>query len=114
MAAIGSRGSDWRAPVIRKGSLHGTDALIEADDWINCKIPIYRVVLGIFFLERLGRFADRQMAERVGFEPTLLCSKPDFESGAFDHSATFPREAELYMAYLPFVGKIFTVSGVLR
>ena len=49
------------------------------------------------------------MAERVGFEPTLLCSKPDFESGAFDHSATFPREAELYLAYVSFVGKIFTV-----
>ena len=31
------------------------------------------------------------LAERVGFEPTLPeTGKPDFESGAFDHSATFP------------------------
>jgi hypothetical protein len=31
------------------------------------------------------------MAERVGFEPTLRHNrKPDFESGAFDHSATSP------------------------
>lgn len=34
---------------------------------------------------------DRNMAERVGFEPTLRHNrKPDFESGAFDHSATSP------------------------
>ena len=33
----------------------------------------------------------RSLAERVGFEPTLpQRSKPDFESGAFDHSATSP------------------------
>jgi hypothetical protein len=30
------------------------------------------------------------LAERVGFEPTLRCRKPDFESGAIDHSATSP------------------------
>jgi hypothetical protein len=31
------------------------------------------------------------LAERVGFEPTLRRNrKPDFESGAFDHSATSP------------------------
>ena len=31
------------------------------------------------------------MAEREGFEPSELESgTPDFESGAFDHSATFP------------------------
>ena len=30
------------------------------------------------------------LAERVGFEPTLGFPKPDFESGAFDHSATSP------------------------
>lgn len=31
------------------------------------------------------------MAERVGFEPTIRYNRiPDFESGAFDHSATFP------------------------
>ena len=34
-----------------------------------------------------------RLAERVGFEPTLQQNcKPDFESGAFDHSATFPHE----------------------
>jgi hypothetical protein len=33
------------------------------------------------------------LAERVGFEPTLRQNrKPDFESGAFDHSATSPQE----------------------
>ena len=37
------------------------------------------------------------MAERVGFEPTMTeTAIPDFESGAFDHSATSPREAQLY------------------
>jgi hypothetical protein len=36
-----------------------------------------------------GRFS--YLAERVGFEPTLRHNrKPDFESGAFDHSATSP------------------------
>ena len=31
------------------------------------------------------------LAERVGFEPTIRYNRiPDFESGAFDHSATFP------------------------
>jgi hypothetical protein len=30
------------------------------------------------------------MAEREGFEPPLGCPKPDFESGAFDHSAISP------------------------
>ena len=31
------------------------------------------------------------LAERVGFEPTVPCGTPDFESGTFGHSATFPR-----------------------
>ena len=36
------------------------------------------------------------MAERVGFEPTLRRNrKPDFESGAFDHSATSPERARM-------------------
>jgi hypothetical protein len=30
------------------------------------------------------------MAEREGFEPPVPCGTPDFESGAFDHSATSP------------------------
>jgi hypothetical protein len=31
------------------------------------------------------------LAERVGFEPTVRYNRtPDFESGAFDHSATSP------------------------
>lgn len=30
------------------------------------------------------------MAERVGFEPTVPCGTPDFESGTFGHSATSP------------------------
>ena len=32
----------------------------------------------------------RYLAERVGFEPTVPCGTPDFESGTFDHSATSP------------------------
>ena len=35
------------------------------------------------------------MAERVGFEPTVLCSTPDFESGTFDHSATSPNRTAI-------------------
>src|SRR5450759_4742933 len=30
------------------------------------------------------------LAERVGFEPTVPCGTPDFESGTIDHSATSP------------------------
>ena len=30
------------------------------------------------------------VAEKVGFEPTVPCGTPDFESGTFDHSATSP------------------------
>src|SRR5260363_476767 len=33
----------------------------------------------------------KPVGERVGFEPTVRVDRtPDFESGAFDHSATFP------------------------
>ena len=32
----------------------------------------------------------RELAERIGFEPTVGCPTPDFESGAIDHSATSP------------------------
>ena len=36
------------------------------------------------------------MAERVGFEPTVRNNRtPDFESGAFDHSATSPLGARV-------------------
>jgi hypothetical protein len=34
---------------------------------------------------------SRRLAESEGFEPPLGCPKPDFESGAFDHSANSPR-----------------------
>ena len=33
---------------------------------------------------------ERKVAERIGFEPTVGCPTPDFESGALDHSATSP------------------------
>ena len=34
-----------------------------------------------------------KMAEREGFEPSIRYNRiPDFESGAFDHSATFPTD----------------------
>ena len=36
------------------------------------------------------------LAERVGFEPTIPCEMPLFESGAFNHSATSP----LYRQYI--------------
>src|SRR5690606_2910924 len=36
----------------------------------------------------------RDLAEREGFEPSIREARiPDFESGAFDHSATFPGTA---------------------
>ena len=38
------------------------------------------------------RFNVLVLAERVGFEPTVPCSTPDFESGTIDHSATSPLE----------------------
>lgn len=35
--------------------------------------------------------SENKMAEREGFEPSIRYNRiPDFESGAFDHSATFP------------------------
>ena len=43
-----------------------------------------------------SRFSDAVLppqmglAERIGFEPTVGCPTPDFESGAIDHSATSP------------------------
>lgn len=37
---------------------------------------------------------DTMKAERVGFEPTVPYGTPVFETGAFDHSATFPSIAE--------------------
>lgn len=37
--------------------------------------------------------SDQNMAEGVGFEPTIRYNRiPDFESGAFDLSATLPRQ----------------------
>jgi len=44
-------------------------------------------------LNRLAREADR-LAEREGFEPSIRETRiPDFESGAFDHSAISPMRA---------------------
>ena len=38
-----------------------------------------------------GIVPDLKLAEKEGFEPSLQeTCKPDFESGAFDHSATSP------------------------
>lgn len=38
------------------------------------------------------------LAEQEGFEPSIRYNRiPDFESGAFDHSATFPLEAHYYI-----------------
>ena len=35
-----------------------------------------------------------RLAESEGFEPPIRCRIPDFESGAFDHSANSPRAAD--------------------
>lgn len=58
-----------------------------------------------FFQKSLGCFGSKAdleevnggkigvLAEREGFEPSIRYNRiPDFESGAFDHSATFPQE----------------------
>ena len=34
-----------------------------------------------------------KLEEEVGFEPTVPCGTPDFESGTFGHSATLPNFA---------------------
>ena len=47
-----------------------------------------------------GRW-DWIMAEKVGFEPTIRCRIPDFESGAFDHSANSPRQSNYTVATAP-------------
>jgi hypothetical protein len=44
------------------------------------------IAAGVGFLSRRANV----VAEREGFEPPLGCPKPDFESGAFDHSAISP------------------------
>ena len=51
----------------------------------NKKAPDFRGLMNS------GMVRNGKMAERVGFEPTVPCGTPDFESGTFDHSATSPR-----------------------
>ncbi len=41
-------------------------------------------------MQLLGLLQDLLNTERVGFEPTEGCPSNDFESFAFDHSATSP------------------------
>ena len=62
----------------------------DAQSGAHSKKP--RVVRGSERLAtRLSELAGLVLAERVGFEPTVRETRtPDFESGAFDHSATFP------------------------
>ena len=45
------------------------------------------VATGCLFLLNLLTI---KLAEREGFEPSVPYGTPDFESGAFDHSATSP------------------------
>jgi hypothetical protein len=48
------------------------------------------------------RVSKGLVAERVGFEPTVRYNRtPDFESGAFDHSATSPRSKPEIVADSP-------------
>ena len=42
------------------------------------------------------------LAERVGFEPTVPCGTPDFESGTFGHSAISPRTRDCISGLLGF------------
>ena len=43
------------------------------------------------FFRLYGTSLNVFLAEREGFEPSIRGYRiPDFESGAFDHSATFP------------------------
>src|SRR2546428_14072777 len=81
------------------GQLHGRLALINGTEHklgaavartlqASLNPPKKRPTAGGFFL-----------AEREGFEPPLGCPKPDFESGAFDHSAISP-EGRI-IAYMP-------------
>jgi hypothetical protein len=37
-----------------------------------------------------------ELAERVGFEPTVPCGTPDFESGTFGHSAISPASSRAH------------------
>ena len=41
-----------------------------------------------------------QLEEEEGFEPSVPCGTPDFESGTFGHSATSPWD-ELYQRRRP-------------
>ena len=40
--------------------------------------------------KELFRLFFDKLAEKEGFEPSVPCGTPDFESGTFDHSATSP------------------------
>ncbi len=52
--------------------------------------PYFRCVRGYLALSGGGQDTGA-LAEGVGFEPTVRQRRtPDFESGAFDHSATLP------------------------
>jgi hypothetical protein len=46
------------------------------------------IFIGIFgyWWMAMGKY----VAEKEGFEPSVPCGTPDFESGTFDHSATSP------------------------
>ena len=54
------------------------------------------------------------MAESEGFEPPIRCRIPDFESGAFDHSANSPRTADytdFHVEPLPRPARLAARSG---
>ena len=57
--------------------------------------PEYNVRTPTLALPRSGQTHFVRLAESEGFEPPLGCPKPDFESGAFDHSANSPRSPSL-------------------
>ena len=50
---------------------------------------------------RQGGPAPCALAERVGFEPTVPCDTPDFESGTIDHSVTSPCRGPAKLSHAP-------------
>src|SRR5215472_7520972 len=70
---------------MRQGSSMHTRIITSAALCARASIPAIRLrMLAEVFGTRV------ELAEREGFEPPLGCPKPDFESGAFDHSAISP------------------------
>ena len=82
---------------IRRGRIHirihvRSWLVLDVDEHQETRTPCFsrtcRQAEEFFGLRRM--LLEGGLAERVGFEPTVPCGTPDFESGTFDHSATSP------------------------